>query len=156
MAELKTRLQSDLTAAIKGRETVTAGALRMALTAVTTEEVSGKSARELTDDEVVKVLTREAKKRKEAAEAFANAGRDEKAEQERAELAVLESYLPAQLDDAELAAIVDAAVAEVAGQLGEQPGQRQMGQVMKIVNAQVAGRAEGGRVAGAVKAKLSS
>ncbi|TWP51456.1 GatB/YqeY domain-containing protein [Lentzea tibetensis] len=156
MADLKTRLQSDLTAAIKSRETITAGALRMALTAVTTEEVSGKSARQLTDDEVVKVLTREVKKRKEAAEAFANAGRDEKAQLERDESAVLEAYLPAQLDDAELTAIVDAAVAEVAEQLGEQPGQRQMGQVMKIVNGKVAGRAEGGRIAGAVKAKLSS
>jgi uncharacterized protein YqeY len=149
MAELKTRLQSDLTAAIKNREPVTAGALRMALAAVTTEEVSGKSARELTDDEVLKVITREVKKRKEAAEAFAGAGR------ERAESAVLQNYLPAQLDDAELTSLVDTAVAEVAEQLGEQPSQRQMGQVMKAVNAKVAGRAEGGRVAAAVKAKLA-
>ncbi len=156
MAELKTRLKNDLTAAMKARETVTAGALRMALTAVTTEEVSGKQARELTDDEVVKVLTREAKKRKEAAEAFAGAGRAEKAELERAELAILEAYLPAQLDDAELASIVDKAVEAVAAQLGETPGQKQMGQVMKAVNAEVAGRAEGGRIAAAVKSKLSS
>jgi uncharacterized protein YqeY len=156
MAELKTRLQSDLTAAIKGRETVRAGALRMTLAALTTEEVSGKSARELTDDEVLKVITREVKKRKEAAEAFAGAGRTEQAELERAESAVLEDYLPAQLDDAELASLVEASVAEVAAQLGEQPGQRQMGQVMKSVNAKVAGRAEGGRVAAAVRAKLAS
>jgi uncharacterized protein YqeY len=155
MAELKTRLQSDLTAAIKNRETVTAGALRMTLAAVTTEEVSGKSARELTDDEVLKVITREVKKRKEAADAFAGAGRTEQAELERAESAVLQNYLPAQLDDAELASLVDTAVAEVAEQLGEQPSQRQMGQVMKAVNAKVAGRAEGGRVAAAVKAKLA-
>ncbi|RKT52092.1 GatB/YqeY domain-containing protein [Saccharothrix australiensis] len=155
MAELKARLQADLTTAIKNRETVRAGALRMALAAITTEEVSGKSARELSDDEVLKVITREVKKRREAAEAFAGAGRAEQAELERSESAVLEGYLPAQLDDAELAALVDAAVAEVAAQLGEQPGQRQMGQVMKAVNAKVAGRAEGGRVAAAVKAKLA-
>lgn len=156
MAELKTRLQNDLTAAMKARENVTAGALRMALTAVTNEEVSGKQARELSDDEVVKVLTREAKKRKEAAEAFDGAGRTEKAELERAELAVLEAYLPAQLDDAELASIVDKAVGDVAAQLGAAPGPKQMGQVMKAVNAEVAGRAEGGRVAAAVKAKLTN
>jgi len=155
MAELKTRLQNDLTAAIKGRETVKAGALRMTLSAITNEEVSGKSARVLSDDEVLKVITREVKKRKEAAEAFAGAGRAEQAELEKSEGTILESYLPAQLDDAELVALVDEAVAEVAAQLGEQPGQRQMGQVMKAVNAKVAGRADGGRVAGAVKAKLA-
>ncbi|MEV8438855.1 GatB/YqeY domain-containing protein [Actinosynnema sp. NPDC051121] len=154
MAELKARLQADLTAAIKNRETVRAGALRMTLAALTTEEVSGKSARQLTDDEVLKVITREVKKRKEAAEAFAGAGRTEQAELEQAESKVLEAYLPAQLDDSELATLVDAAIAQVAEQLGEKPGQRQMGQVMKVVNAQVAGRAEGGRVAAAVKAKL--
>ncbi|MEU7475088.1 GatB/YqeY domain-containing protein [Lentzea sp. NPDC042327] len=156
MAELKTRLQNDLTAAMKARETVTAGALRMALTAVTNEEVAGEQARVLSDDEVVKVLMREAKKRKEAAEAFAGAGRAEKAELERAELAVLEAYLPKQLDDAEIASIVDRAVAALAEQSGETPGPKQMGQVMKAVNAEVAGRAEGGRVAAAVKAKLTS
>ncbi|SFR15900.1 hypothetical protein SAMN04488564_104260 [Lentzea waywayandensis] len=155
MADLKTRLKNDLTVAMKARETVTAGALRMALTAVTNEEVSGKQARELSDDEVVKVLAREAKKRKEAAEAFDGAGRAEKADLERQELAVLEIYLPKQLDDAELASIVDKAFDAVAVQLGEAPGQKQMGQVMKAVNAEVAGRAEGGRVAAAVKAKLA-
>ena len=154
MADLKTRLKNDLTVAMKARETVTAGALRMALTAVTNEEVSGKQARVLSDDEVVKVLSREAKKRKEAAEAFDGAGRAEKADLERQELAVLEIYLPAQLGDAELASIVDKAFDAVAAQLGEAPGQKQMGQVMKAVNAEVAGRAEGGRVAAAVKAKL--
>ncbi|MEU4801194.1 GatB/YqeY domain-containing protein [Actinosynnema sp. NPDC023587] len=154
MAELKARLQADLTTAIKGRETVRAGALRMTLAAITTEEVSGKTARELTDDEVLKVITREVKKRREASEAFAGAGRTEQAELEQAESAILEHYLPAQLDDAELHSIVDAAVAEVAAQLGEQPGQRQMGQVMKLVSGKVAGRAEGGKVAAAVKSRL--
>jgi uncharacterized protein len=154
MAELKARLQADLTAAIKNRETVRAGALRMTLAALTTEEVSGKTARELGDDEVLKVITREVKKRKEAADAFAGAGRTEQAELEQAESKVLEAYLPAQLGDDDLATLVDAAIAQVTEQLGEKPGQRQMGQVMKAVNAQVAGRAEGGRVAAAVKAKL--
>ena len=155
MAELKARLQADLTAAIKNRETVRAGALRMALTAVTTEEVSGKAARELSDDEVQKVITREVKKRKEAAEAFAGAGRAEKAELERAESEVLEAYLPAQLSDDELAALVDGVLSALAGEGGERPGMKQMGQVMKSVNAEVAGRAEGGRVAAAVKSKLA-
>ncbi|KAA2262238.1 GatB/YqeY domain-containing protein [Solihabitans fulvus] len=155
MAELKARLQEDLTTAIKSRDTLVTGTLRMALTAVTNEEVSGKAARELSDDEIQRVLTREVKKRKEAAEAFANAGRAESAEQERAESKVLEAYLPAQLGDDELGELVASAVAEVAAQLGEQPGQRQMGQVMKAVNAKVAGRAEGGRVAAAVKSRLA-
>ncbi|CAL9655341.1 putative protein YqeY [Actinosynnema sp. ALI-1.44] len=154
MAELKARLQADLTAAIKNRETVRAGALRMTLAAITTEEVSGKAARELTDDEVLKVITREVKKRREAAEAFAGAGRAEQAELERSESAVLEDYLPAQLSDDELAAIVAEAVAEVEAQVGAAPGPKQMGQVIKAANAKVAGRADGGRVAAAVKAKL--
>lgn len=155
MAELKARLQADLTAAIKNRETVRAGALRMTLAAITTEEVSGKAARELSDDEVLKVITREVKKRREAAEAFAGAGRTEQAELERSESAVLEDYLPAQLSDDELAAIVAEAVAEVEAQVGATLGPKQMGQVIKAANAKVAGRAEGGRVAAAVKAKLS-
>lgn len=154
MAELKAKLRTDLTAAMKARETTVVGTLRMALAAVTNEEVAGKVARELSDDEVLKVLTREVKKRNEAAEAFAGAGRKEQADAELAEAEVLKSYLPAQLSDEELADIVAQAVADVAAQSGEQPGQKQMGQVMKAANAKVAGRAEGGRVAAAVKAKL--
>jgi uncharacterized protein YqeY len=154
MAELKAKLRTDLTAAMKARETTVVGTLRMALAAVTNEEVAGKVARELSDDEVLKVLTREVKKRNEAAEAFAGAGRQEQADAELAEAEVLKSYLPAQLSDEELADVVAQAVAEVAAQTGEQPGQKQMGQVMKAANAKVAGRAEGGRVAAAVKAKL--
>jgi uncharacterized protein YqeY len=156
MAELKARLQSDLAAAIKNRETVRMASLRMALAAVTTEEVAGDTARELTDDEVQRVLTREVKKRKEAAEAFAGAGRTEQAQAERDESAILSEYLPAQLGDDELESLVAAAVAEVTEQLGEAPGQRQMGQVMKAANAKVAGRAEGGRVAAAVRAHLTA
>jgi len=155
MAELKARLQADLAEAIKGRESVRMASLRMALAAVTTEEVAGDAARELSDAEVQRVLTREVKKRREAAEAFAGAGRAEQARAEQDEAAVLEAYLPAQLTDDELEALVTQAVAEVTDQLGAAPGQRQMGQVMKAANAKVAGRAEGGRVAAAVRAKLA-
>lgn len=155
MAELKARLRADLTTAMKARDTLTTGVLRMALAAVGTEEVAGSQARELSDDEVLKVLAREVRKRKEAAEAFANAGRTEQAEAERTEAGVLNNYLPAQLDDDELAGIVDRAVASVTAELGSAPGQRQMGQVMKVVNAEVAGRAEGGRIAALVKSKLA-
>jgi uncharacterized protein len=154
MAELKARLQADLSTAIKGRESTRMAALRMALTAVTNEEVAGDVARELSDAEVQRVLTREVKKRKEAAEAFAGAGRAERAQAEQDEAAVLTDYLPKQLTDSELEVLVTEAVAEVTAQLGEAPGQRQMGQVMKAANAKVAGRAEGGRVAALVRGKL--
>jgi uncharacterized protein YqeY len=156
MADLKARLRADLAAAIKSRETTRMAALRMALAAITTEEVAGDEARELSDAEVRKVLTREVKKRREAAEAFAGAGRAEQAQAERDEGAILSDYLPKQLGDDELATLVAEAVAEVTGQLGEAPGPRQMGQVMKAANAKVAGRAEGGRVAAAVKSRLQS
>ncbi|GAA3891471.1 GatB/YqeY domain-containing protein [Saccharothrix violaceirubra] len=155
MAELKARLQADLTTAIKARETVRAGALRMTLAAIQTEQVAGKTARELSDDEVLKVLAREVKKRREAAEAFAGAGRTEQAELERAESAVLEDYLPTPLSDDELATLVDAVIADLTTQLGEKPTLRQMGQVIKEANAKAAGRAEGGRIATTVKAKLA-
>jgi uncharacterized protein YqeY len=154
MAELKARLQADLTVAIKARESTRMAALRMALTALTTEEVAGDTARELSDAEVQKVLTREVKKRKEAAEAFAGAGRAERAQAEQDEAAVLTGYLPQQLTDDELETIVTQAVADVTEQLGAAPGQRQMGQVMKAANAKIAGRAEGARVAASVRAKL--
>lgn len=155
MADLKARLRADLSTAIKNRETTRMAALRMALAGVTADEVAGKAAKELTDVEVQRVLTREVKKRKEAAEAFAGAGRAQQARAELDEAEVLSAYLPAQLSDEELAALVAEAVAEVTEQLGEAPGQRQMGQVMKAANAKVAGRAEGGRVAAAVRAKLA-
>lgn len=156
MAELKARLRADLTTAMKARDTLTTGVLRMALAAVGTEEVAGAQARELSDDEVLRVLTREVRKRKEAADAFRGAGRPEQADGELKEADVLATYLPAQLDDAELDGIVVKAVASVTEQLGAAPGPRQMGQVMKLVNAEVAGRAEGARVAAVVKSKLQS
>jgi uncharacterized protein YqeY len=151
MTALKEKLQADLSTAMKARDEVRTRTLRMALTAVTNEEVAGKSARELSDDEVVKVLTREAKKRREAAEAFAQAGRDQQAQAERDENAVLEEYLPAQLSDADLSALVADAIKESGAE-----GPRAMGQVMKIVNPKIAGRAEGGRVAAEVKRQLGS
>ncbi|WP_326646537.1 GatB/YqeY domain-containing protein [Streptosporangium sp. NBC_01755] len=151
MSALKDKLKADLTASMKSRDEIRTRTIRMALAAVNVEEVSGKAARELTDDEIVKVLAKEAKKRREAAEAFGGAGRVEQAQAEVDEQAVLEAYLPAQLSDEELAALVDEAVAE-SGASGPQA----MGQVMKIVNPKVAGRAEGGRVAQAVRARLAS
>ncbi|HEU0089366.1 MAG TPA: GatB/YqeY domain-containing protein [Pseudonocardiaceae bacterium] len=156
MAELKDRLRADLTTALKARDTLTVATLRMALSAITTEEVAGATARELSDEEVLAVLVREAKKRREAADAFAAAGRDELAAQERAEREVLVGYLPAQLGDAEVAQLVAEAVDEVTGQLGARPGPRQIGPVMKAATARVAGRAEGSRVAAAVRAALQS
>jgi len=156
MAELKQRLRDDLTSAIKAKDEPVVATLRMALTAITNEEVAGQSARELSDDEVLRVLNREAKKRREAAEAFTAAGRTEQAERERAEGQVIARYLPAQLDDEQIERIAREAVEKVAAQLGERPGQRQMGQVMKLATAKVAGRADGARVAAAVRSALSA
>jgi uncharacterized protein YqeY len=150
MAAMKDRLRRDLTAAMKARDEVTVRTLRMALTSVAKEEVAGTSARELSDDEVIAVLTREAKRRREAADAFAAAGREKQAAAERAEGAVLDGYLPAQLGDAELAALVAAAIAETGAS-----GPRAMGQVMKVMTPRVAGRAEGGRVAAEVRRQLT-
>ncbi|GAB3279931.1 GatB/YqeY domain-containing protein [Actinocorallia lasiicapitis] len=147
---LKEKLEADLTAALKAHDEVRKRTLRMALAAVTNEEKAGKAERKLSDDDVVKVLTREAKKRREAAEAFDGGGRAEQAQAEREELAVLEAYLPQQLSDDEIAAIVTAAIAESGAE-----GPRAMGAVMKIVNPKVAGRAEGGRVAAEVKKQLA-
>jgi len=112
MSALKDKLKADLAASMKARDEVRLRTIRMALAAVNVEEVAGKEARELSDDEVIKVLTREAKKRREASEAFAGAGRAEQAQAELDEQAVLEEYLPAQLSDDELNALVDAAIAE--------------------------------------------
>ena len=142
MSALKDTLQSDLTAAT----------IRMVLTAVTNEEVSGKEARQLSDDDVLTVLGREAKKRREAAEAYDAANRPELAARERDELGVIARYLPQQLTDDEVRGIVDAAVAEVAA-TGATGGQA-MGAVMKLVQPQVKGRADGGEVAALVKSAL--
>jgi uncharacterized protein YqeY len=151
MDALETRLHDDLTTAIRARDEVSSATLRMALTAVKNEAVSGTEARELSDADVVVVLGREAKKRRESAAAYDEAKRPELAARERAELVVLETYLPAQLDDAELAELVAAAVAETGA---DSP--KQMGQVMKVLTPRVAGRADGGRVAAAVRSALGA
>lgn len=150
MSDLKSRLQSDLTTALKARDELRLATVRMTLAAVRSEEVAGKQARELSDDDVIKVITREAKKRRESAEAFAAAGRPELAERERAEGAVLDDYLPVQLSDDELADLIRAAVAESGAD-----GPRAMGSVMKLVQPAVAGRADGRRVSDEVKRQLT-
>lgn len=150
MAELKERLRTDLTAAIKARDALLTSVLRMTLTSVNVAEVAGDTARELSDAEVLDILTKEAKKRRESAEAFKSAGRTELAEKELAEHEVLARYLPAQLSDEELVDIVKAAVAESGAE-----SQRDMGKVMKIVQPQVKGLADGGRIAALVRAELS-
>lgn len=154
MSTLKEQLRADLTAAMKARDELVKSTLRMTLTAIGNAEVAGTHARSLDDDEVTKVIVKEAKKRAESAEVFAAAGREELAAQERAEGEILARYLPTQLTDDDLAAIARTAVDETAAELGQQPGPRQMGQVMKRATAATAGRADGGRVAAAVKALL--
>ena len=151
MAALKDRLRGDLTTAMKARDEVTVRTLRMALTSVSKEEVAGTTARELSDDEVLTVLTREAKRRREAADAFAAAGRDEQAEAERAEGAVLDTYLPARLSDAELGELVTTAIEETGAST-----RRDMGRVMKLLTPRIAGRAEGGKVAAEVRRRLQA
>jgi uncharacterized protein YqeY len=150
MTELKAKLKSDLTAAMKARDELTKGTLRMLLAAISTEEVSGRSARELSDDEVLKVINREAKKRREAAAAFGGAGRSEQAQRERDEETVLDRYLPAQLDDEELRSLVRGAVTESGA-----TEMRQMGLVMKILTPQITGRADGKRVSDEVRRQLA-
>ena len=150
MTELKEQLRSDLTAAMNARDEVRTRTLRMALTAVTHEEVAGKTVRDLTDADVLRLLTKEAKRRREAAEAFAAAGRAEQAAAERQEGAILAGYLPAQLSDDELAVLVAAAVKDTGA-----TGMAAMGQVMRAVTAQVAGRADGARVAAEVRRALA-
>jgi uncharacterized protein len=151
VAELKERLRADLNAAMRARDQVRMRTLRMALTSITNEEVAGASARDLSDEEVVKVLTREARKRREAAEAFGAAGREEQAAAERAEGKVLAGYLPAQLSDDELAELVSSAIAQTGA-----TGMQGMGQVMKMLTPRVAGRADGARVAAEVRRRLGS
>ena len=150
MSELKDRLRSDLTTAIRGRDELSTATLRMALAAITTEEVAGSDARELSDDEVLKVLARESKKRREAAEAFGSAGREELADRERAEGTVLERYLPTQLDDAAVSELVAAAIAETGAS-----GMQQMGAVMRVAQQKAAGRADGKRLSTEVRRQLS-
>jgi uncharacterized protein YqeY len=152
MSALKDQLQSDLTTAIKGRDELSAATIRMVLTAITNEEVSGKESRQLSDDDVLTVLSREAKKRRESAAAYDDASRPELAARERDELGVIARYLPMPLSDEEVQAIVEAAVAEVSA--GGASGGQAMGAVMKVVQPQVKGRADGGLVAAKVRSAL--
>ncbi|KRD04834.1 glutamyl-tRNA amidotransferase [Mycobacterium sp. Root265] len=154
MSELKDRLRADLTAAMKAQDKLRTATLRMLLASIQSEEVSGKQARELSDEDVLKVLAREAKKRGEAAEIYTQNGRGELAANEHAEARIIDEYLPTPLTDAELADVVDTALAQVAEELGERPGVRQMGQVMKAANVIAAGKADGARLSAAVKARL--
>jgi uncharacterized protein len=153
MSALKDRLRSDLTTAMKSRDELRSSTLRMLLAAITNAEVAGKEARELSDDDVIGVLSTEAKKRREAATAFADAGRGELADKERAEASVIADYLPEQLEDAAIAEIVTEAI-EQTGAAGE--GMRSMGKVMGVVQPQVRGRADGAVVAAEVRRQLGA
>ena len=147
---IKEQLKKDLTEAIRGRDEITSGTIRMVLTAITNEEVAGKEARVLSDEEVITVLSREAKKRREAAEAFENAGRTDKAALEKSEGEVIAKYLPAQLSEADIAAIIAEAIASTGAQ-----GPADMGKVMGAVKPKIAGKADGGVVSALVKAALN-
>ena len=155
MSELKDRIQADLVTAMKARDDLVRSTLRMAMSAIQNEQVAGKQARELSDPEVLAVLNREVAKRRDSAEAYTAGNRPELADKELAEVEVLQRYLPAALTDAELDAIVAEEVAAAAAQAGEPVTMRQMGTVIKAVNARAAGRAEGATVAAKVKAALA-
>ena len=150
---LKTQLQGDLSVAIKAQDSLVSGTLRLALSAITTEEVAGKQARELTDAEIVNILIKESKKRKEAAEAFSAANRQELADKELAEQKVLEKYLPSALTETEVDTIIKAAIEEAAS--AGSTGMKAMGAVMKIVQPQTAGRFDGSLIASKVKEALT-
>ena len=154
MAELKDRLRADRVAAMKARDELAKNTLGMALAAIQVEEVAGEVARELSDDEVLKVVTREVAKRKDSAEAYAAGNRPELAEKELAEAAVLQAYLPAALTEPELDALVAEEVAAAAAALGAAPTMKQMGLIIKAVNGRAAGRADGATVAAKVRAAL--
>lgn len=154
MAELKDRLRADLTGAMKAQDKLRTATLRMLLSAIKNEEVSGKQPRELSDDDVIKVLAKESKKRAESAEIYTQNGRGELAANEHAEARVIDEYLPTPLTEAELADVVDTAIAQVAEETGEAPGMKQMGLVMKAATAIAAGKADGSRLSSAVKARL--
>ncbi len=155
MGEIKNQLRTDLTAAMKARDEFAKSTIRMALGAIQYAEVAGDEARELTKDEEIAVLTKEQRSRAESAETYAGAGRPELAEKESAEADFLARYLPQPLTEDELVAMVDAEVARSAEELGEQPTMKQMGGIVKAVNAQVAGRADGKTVATLVRQRLA-
>ena len=147
---LKEKLQTDLTNAIRSRNEVVSGTVRMLLAAITNEEVAGKAAKVLTDAEIITVLSREAKKRREAVEAYTQAKRDDLAGKEKAEAAVIANYLPEQLSEDEIKKLIAAAIAET-----DAKGPAGMGLVMKVLQPKIAGKADGGVVSGLVKAALA-
>ncbi len=153
MTSLKDQLKQDLTQSLKDQDSVKASTLRMALTAITNEEVSGKEAKVLSDTEVLSVLTKEAKKRKESVEAFNQANRKDLADKEAQELKVLEKYLPTALTEDELNKIIDDAITEAKASGAE--GMKAMGVVMKIVQPKTVGRTDGALLAAKVKEKLN-
>jgi uncharacterized protein YqeY len=152
--DMEKRLRTDLTTSMKAKDKLRTATLRMLLAAVQTEKVSGKEAHELTDDDVLRVLAKESKKRGESAEIYTQNGRGELAATEHAEAQIIDEYLPTPLTDEELAHLVDTAIAQVAEDLGERPAIRQMGQVMKVANGLAAGKANGSRISAAVKSRL--
>lgn len=154
MGSFKARLRTDLTAAMRERDVRRVATLRLTLAAITTAEVSGNTARELDDSEEQTVLTREVRKRREAAQTYGDADRPQLAADELAEAAIIEDYLPRQLDDEQVSAIVDEALQQVAEQIGDAPGRAQMGQVMRLATAAAAGRVDGARLSAAVRATL--
>jgi uncharacterized protein YqeY len=154
MAELKARLRADLTQAMKTKDKLRTATLRLLLAAIQTEEVAGKQVRELSDEEVTKVLAKESRKRAESAEIYTQNGRGELAANEHAEARIIDEYLPTPLTDAEVADVAETAIAQVAEDIGERPGMRQMGQVMKAATAIAAGKADGARLSAAVKDRL--
>ncbi|MCH9722488.1 MAG: GatB/YqeY domain-containing protein [Actinomycetia bacterium] len=154
MSEMKNRLRADLTESMKNQDKLRTATLRMVLSAIQTEEVSGKQARELNDDEVLKVLARESRKRTEAAEIYTQNGRGVLAAEEHAEGRIIDEYLPTPLTDAEVGDVADTAIAQVAEQIGERPSVKQMGLVMKAATAIAGGKADGSRLSAAVKDRL--
>jgi uncharacterized protein YqeY len=154
MAELKDRLRADLTTAMKAKDKLRTATLRMVIAAIQSEEVSGSTPRELTDADILKVLARESRKRGEAAQIFITNGRGELAANERAEASVIDDYLPTQLNDDELANVVNTAIAQVAEEIGERPHVKHMGLVMKAATAIAEGKADGSRLSAAVKDRL--
>jgi len=147
---LKEKLQADLTDAIRSRNEVVSGTVRMLLAAITNEEVAGKAAKVLTDAEIITVLSREAKKRREAVEAYTQAKRDDLASKEKAEAAVIANYLPEQLSEDEIKKLIVDAIAETGAK-----GPAGMGLVMKVLQPKIAGKADGGAVSGLVKSALA-
>lgn len=154
MAELKDTLRTDLKTAMKAQDKLRTATIRMLLAAIQTEEVAGAQPRELGDDEVLKVLARESRKRGEAAEIYVTNGRGELAATERAEASVIDEYLPTQLNDDEVANVVNTAIAQVAEEIGERPHKKHMGQVIKAAAAIAAGKADTSRISAAVKERL--